>query len=113
MNDVTKEVLARIDVLAAKLGVAANLLFSLYVRQAYIDGFETAFLALVFAVSMYFLERTAFKHREQLGDPEFVMPCLGAVILFVLFMFSATDAADHLLNPQLAAFKDIMSTIKN
>ena len=123
MND---EVLARIDALAAKLGVVGEHLWGVLVRQAYIEGAGALFGAVVFALVAGGVLRAAFRAKaahnpnvkrygEPVGPwkwedhPEWLIGG-GAVVAMAVFGGSlcAIHAATCLLNPEYAAISKLL-----
>lgn len=105
------EILSRLDALAAKLGVAAQNLFQLYVRQTKIDGIECVVGFLVLGVGSYFCGRAAYLRSKDDSDDAGSMG-FWCVLLVVGSIPCLVGAIDLLGNPNLWAFKSLLDTIK-
>jgi len=111
-----KELLTRLDVIGAKLGVAANQLWALFVRQSYIDGLEYLVLfAIALCLSPWVMRNAKSLSSRDMGYSENVAGPLmwttyAGLLIFAAIM--ACSACDSLVNPQLAAFKCLMASVK-
>jgi hypothetical protein len=111
----TEELLARLDALAAKLGVAAGQLWEIMVRQVYVEVVRNGFLVVlsvgVFVWTIYFF--TAFR-KKLYGDALEVSTSLTvifAVLAVVVFSMSAYGIAGRLINPEFYALDTLMKSL--
>ena len=116
--ELTKELLSRLDALAAKLGIAADQLWAILVRQAHIEanidfglGLVTfvIFLAAV-VVFVYGVKRGTKMNREQWDCASSVCTVLGGGIIPFAFGIAVAfwlDAYRIAMNPEYWAFKEL------
>lgn len=111
MNQLSEELLKRLDMLAQKLGVAADTVFALYVRQAHLQG--TLGLGLLTGAAICAgVSFTAFFgafFRDWDGDV--AMPlCIGCALAAVILLFigCVQDPITALWNPQLWALQQLL-----
>lgn len=98
-NEMQTQILQRIDGLAAKLGVAAQYLFALYVRQAKIDGYEClvgcVLAAVAFVVCALFAAKDFRKPRDAYQDPMLgvllTFAAVGSLVAFLVCGFNGFD----------------------
>jgi len=106
-----EELLKRLDALAAKLGVAAEHLWDVLVRQGQIEGMRGVVLAVVGFVVMLIAGRKAARaFRENRDDAT-----MGWVILCFLSGGAAlVGQADawYLLNPEYFALRQLLELLK-
>ena len=123
MNDqTTQAILSRLDALAQKLGVAANALWAIYVRQGIVTGVEDAVFAALAATGSFSLFKFLVpflvrRHNEADCGDDFgwemaiVFSCIAGAALAVVFIVFGYDAVAELLNPQFWAIHQIMSDL--
>lgn len=94
----TDEVLKRIDALAAKLGVTADHIWSVLMRQARIEGIEWVLWGTLWLiVGSYMLNRTLWMWRmEQTHNDDHFISCIFGGIAGVLYIFSTCCLANIL-----------------
>lgn len=117
-----QQVMARVDELGAKLGVAADHIWAVLVRQAYAEAaMRTAFfvIAIIVTVLVYKLVRKWWAFGMEGNDDENFAACAGAVIAGVattVVMAVATVrfvyAIGYAINPEYFAFQQIVSFVK-
>lgn len=113
-----EQILTRIDTLANKLGVTAEYLFGVYVKQAYVEVVQYIILASIWG-AVFTITLLAFK-KSMSGswdNPTFynIAAITGAVLSFVLtlaMMIEIGVAITCYLNPEYFAFKEVLSNIK-
>ena len=118
--DISGQVIAVIDALAAKLGVAAEYVYPLMIRQAYVEGVISLLRIVLVCVYLYGLYR-AIKWLKEDGwnaDLEFVymlsLVFAGiAAIAFVAFVPSCIKiAVTAFANPEWYAIQQILKLVK-
>ena len=99
MNDqMQQQILARLD-----------LLVQMYVRQAIIDGCEYALISLVL---LAFASVAARRLADQDDEMLLIFGWVGHVTLLVAGLLFGCHAVDLIANPNLWAFKEIVSTLR-
>lgn len=127
MNEkVIENVTEYIDVMAAKLGVAAEHVYEVLVRQQFIDGITYLVMFSLFLLLTIFLGFATvrfFKLGEETDDRDkqelfaFITVCFGIATLILLFiagfclLFNVPGAVKQLINPEYYAIKEILDTI--
>jgi hypothetical protein len=114
--DLQKELLARLDALAAKLGVAASDLWAIYMRQAHIEGVQrvigaVSFLLLTLGLTCLAIKLWRLKKRDGWSsDWE-----IGAVLIHVISAITtavtvgmASQAYSCLANPGYWVLQQLM-----
>ncbi len=120
-NEAIEQVMTRIDVLAAKLGVTAEYLFGIYVKQAYINsmvgisGTVIVFVLLLgmIPVSMWLCKK--IKNKEICSDWHSAWAAPGGILLFIFLLslaFGLNGIVSGFVNPEHYAFKEILKSIK-
>ncbi|MCK4959637.1 MAG: hypothetical protein KAT00_09550 [Planctomycetes bacterium] len=115
MEDLTKEVIQRIDLYAEKLGVLATDLFQVMIAQQRVDVIwalvftlvigSIALLSLLLSLKYYVRMESKWKAgRWGAGEdvPFIIGLCIGGVALFFLtigFLFDGSSIVGKLLNP--------------
>lgn len=102
-----QELLARLDALAAKMGVASGMLWAAFVRQAYINLLMWVTFDIIFAVAAV-LGLRAFCRRYE--DDAF-LPGAIAVVAAVIFLMGTLDAVGGALNPTYYATSKILGAL--
>jgi hypothetical protein len=112
----TDEILKRLDVLAAKLGVTAGHLWGVLVAQAKIEAIEDIIWAALWAALSLVLGLVARKLYE--SNDENDNAALGIVLIGVAVGFLLISAAmisgtlGMLLNPEYWALKKVLEAMK-
>lgn len=121
-EEMQREVLSRLDALAAKLGTTVEHLWPILVKQQVLDAITTATLIGVMYVAAAILlgktYRAAAIQRKvrRLGifeGDDWIPSCciIGWLLLCFTFLatsMSASGVVSGLLNPEYAAFRDLM-----
>jgi len=114
--------MTKLEVVASKIGVGAEYLFSIYVKQAYIEALKAAILIPAIIVTA-FLCNWFWKKLEAMGKDAWDMPHthnLGAIItgigVFVMGIVFFADTLptifECLLNPEYYALSKLLSQIR-
>lgn len=109
-----------IEQLAAKLGVAAEHLWGVLVRQAVVDGVGGLIISVFAAIAIFctikFTPSLVNKDSElQELTWQGGVACLliiAGIVSIVVLPVSLIGGIKHVLNPEYYAFMDIMSQIK-
>ena len=104
-----EEILTRLDALTEKLGVAAQELFAIYVRQAPLEFADVVGvvigLAVVGLLFKYSLSRMA--QEDQFDDSGWfmvvILSCIALLIFGVFVVAESTEAVKAVLNPEYYA----------
>lgn len=106
------EILKRIDVLADKLGVAANYIFHLYVQQARVEAIQDSIL-LIIGVGLAVLSCIGFKRAlSQNIESYFWFSLFGSVLALFLIIIPLFALPTEIFNPEYWAFREILSQLK-
>ena len=113
-----EQVMTRIDALAVKLGVTAEYLFGVYVRQAYVEVMQfVTFFSVWFIV--FTLTMLAFRKSMQVSwdNPTFwnisvVIGGFASLILGMTVLIESKGVFACYFNPEYFAFKEILRNIK-
>lgn len=108
----TPEVLQRVDVLAAKLGVAGEHVWAVLVRQAHL---EVLFNLAVAVACGYALRKLILFVRAHTNDddlPVAVLGALGIAIVGMFFLAALGYALTAALNPEYWALQQILEALK-
>lgn len=107
--ELQKQIFERLDVMAAKLGVAAQYLWGTLVRQSYVEGFTYLFVYLLWGC-------TAWQFfRELRGSSEGKVFVLGipTFIGFIFFCCTFLNVTTDLFNPGFAALGHLKAVFSN
>lgn len=110
MND---EVLKRLDILAAKLGVAASYLFQVYINQARVEAITDSIfivfgLLLCYISYKWWMKFIANEDKEQYIWGSFFVGLAGTIMVLSFISSLPTE----LFNPDYFAISHIMANIK-
>ena len=115
----TKEILDRLDLLGAKLGVTGAHAYEVLVRQAHIDAWSLTVLAvLLWVVSGYCFNlgrRYATMEERDQRDSVVTTAMVSFIVsgfLLIIGTLVAFHAAGRLLNPEYYAIQEIMEAIR-
>ncbi len=102
--------------LAKSLGVRAELLWRILIRQQYIDGFLCLLWFIVGLVGLKYLVNFGLYLRKTNHEKEndaswFVLALVSTSVFFVIGINFA-EAVNHFLNPEFQALKDIFHLIR-
>lgn len=116
-----------IDAMAVKLGVAAEHVYEILVRQQYVEGITVLIGCLLFVVVSLFIARkttelTSVKREERKGkyvseiseDLALVAYVLSWTVFFIALLvsvFAVPDCIAQFINPEYYAIKEILDTI--
>ena len=142
MEHIDPELLKRMDALAAKMGVTAQYLWAVLIRQAYVEGLTGLALACgmaalvvagAFGLREIFRERTktvqiparygesareettTFRYWEDFGDGTAGLTIMGCVVMVAFSLWAITlfnDSTLALLNPAFFAYKHIGDVLR-
>lgn len=107
------EILQRLDLLAAKLGVTAAHLWSVLVRQVYLEPIKDAgYLLVVGGIALGFLIAAVKvgKDDQDLGSGLFFASS-AAWFIFVLILLGTIGDLAALANPEYAALHEVLKAI--
>lgn len=110
-----QQVLSRVDQLAAKLGVAAGYIWTIYVRQARVEAITDGISALALAALAFAAVRLVIKWGKEKDDEhDFAVAGLAGVVVFATISASVLvyTALQAVLNPQYWAFQQMMQDLK-
>jgi len=122
-DEMFTEILARIDVLASKLGVAAEHLWEIMVRQATIEGviellvLGVLFMALVVFFRIFF-EKKLFDYVEDAPTPAGIAVVVSLFIAAVMIIVvavsfcSLADIVTKIFNPEYWAYQSLLGDVK-
>jgi hypothetical protein len=119
--DMQKELLARLDALAAKLGVTADALWQIYLSQAHIEGIQNIIsgsIALGISIGLSVFGYKLIKKGLEDNYDDFEFLCGGSIVCVVslLVFFGAVafgySAYTELANPGFWAFCALAGAIK-
>lgn len=112
MNEqMQQQMMARLDAIAQKLGVAANVLWQATIRQQIVNGWECVLGAAIFGLAVLIGIHWLVKNWKELAEEAF-WPALGVLVCVVIFLFFTFNAIDFLANPTYWAFRDILEAVK-
>lgn len=116
-----QEVLSRLDALAAKLGVAANHLWGVLVRQAYVDALGSLLFALIAAALTYGFYRVVLYGRAEKWydgyDTELAVVGtgvvgVGLVVCVVIALVQLVAGIQNVANPEYFALRHVLGALK-
>jgi TRAP-type C4-dicarboxylate transport system permease small subunit len=117
--EMQKELLARLDVLASKLGVTADHIWAICLRQAHVDAYLsllTALACLIPACGFAWGSYRCWKEKlkESYSAWEFGGLLCGVLSLGFLIAFGANAyySVTPLLNPDFVALQYVMSNLR-
>jgi pantothenate kinase len=119
--DLQKELFARLDVLASKLGVAANQLWDILLLQAKVEAIQSIFLGVVFLSASLIFLKIGFHYKkiwtecDHESDGE-IAGTIGGFVLsgfsFLVFLSNVHDLPTLLFNPGYYALTHLLSELK-
>lgn len=132
MNETTTQINNIIDNLAEKLGVAAERLYPLLVKQAFIDGVMSIVYCLICAAVIFVAVKYClylFVKKNGGNDTGWDIACENGIDTFVVLMIAVTitaslaatvafcinlpTAINALANPEWYAIKKILKSLTN
>jgi hypothetical protein len=122
-EELVSEMMTRIDVLANKLGVAAEHLWEVMIRQALITGFIEfiTFILLTFGLAMFLkllFKKRLYKHIEIEPTPAGIGVVTMIIVAVIIFIIVATLFCDldntitKIFNPEYWAYQSFLGNIK-
>lgn len=123
MNSTAKTIIDAVKPLADKIGEGAAHLYTIYVRQAYIEG--VTFLSvgipsalLIMGVSIVFFnfgKKIPQDYAGDMKDSAIFLYFVSAILFitgFIVLIVCATNGIQYLLNPEYQAVQNIINTVK-
>lgn len=113
-----QEIFSRLDAVAAKLGVAADQLWEILIKQAFIEGITSLIWAVIligaaiigwWGVCSKRFTWTSFDQEAPGPKFLFILAGLGCTIAAP---FALTSAIQYLLNPEYQAFQNLLTIIR-
>lgn len=122
-KEMWEEAMTRLDLLSDKLGVAAQELWEILIRQAFISGIVNACLILfVFlVVGGYFTIFFKKQLHEVFDECSWYSDCIVAItfiaaflglITIIVSLIAASPIIMSIINPEYSAYRDLLSAIK-
>lgn len=110
------EIMKRLDVLAEKLGVTAQYLWGVLIKQARVEAIEDTLLFVVFAVVAYigikfFMDGFKEKYNEDSNLGAMLAGGSIGTIAFVVSVCSFVDAITEWFNPAYFALHKVLEVI--
>jgi hypothetical protein len=115
--DWKQEMLKRLDMLADKLGTTTAYLWSILLKQAWLDGIElliaVGFLT-VLAVAAYKYGNECFVYAKETDDDYYSGGYFLRIVMFLCLgsaCWCLGDAVEHFLNPGYFALHEVLETL--
>ena len=112
----SNEVLAKLDILAQKIGVTIEQIWPWLVRQQYVEAIYYSVLAILGIIVSSIILITTIKYWEKIFANDCEVGCVVGNVLFIgftfVFVIIATSAIPKIFNPEYWALKDLMGMIK-
>lgn len=119
MQNVQQELFARLDAIAAKLGLMVGQLWAVLIRQQYVAFFQelllTVFMLVVVVMLGRFIKTMVDKDNPHVWEGKTVI----AVIVFTIValvgtiqIFSFFNQFDRIFNPEYRALQTLMALLK-
>ena len=122
MNEqMTQEIMKRIDVLAVKLGVTGQYLWGVLVKQAEVEAIEDILSALLFGVlagiGLYIIKKMIKIWQSDEYDEVGIMlgsiACFIAVVVGLIgFVCCMISSITPIMNPEFFALRQILNSVK-
>jgi hypothetical protein len=124
-QNITNEILQRVDVLSAKLGTTASHIWDVYVTQGKVEAIRDSVvlgICLIAATGLVLLAKSLHKKIENCcnnGEDElgYVIATVFTIILILFTVITGLvhgyDAVGEWLNPQYWAFQHLTMDLKN
>ncbi|PRO41458.1 hypothetical protein [Bacillus sp. LLTC93] len=114
--------MAYIDKLAAKLGVAAEHVYGVLVKQAVVNGVLSTLMMIAGIIVAVLLTKSFAKksreHQKHIGEydlnPYLIIQCctgLALAVLCIAGLVNGSDMVGKIINPEYYAIKEILDTI--
>jgi hypothetical protein len=113
MNDtLTKELLGRLDVVAAKIGVGAERLWGFLLKDAFVSGVQAYVIgAVLLVIGLLALKAGRSADADNREDDGICFYMLGVVLMFLSVVMFVVWVGNF-LNPEYVAFKTLMGLLK-
>lgn len=116
--DMQKQLLARLDALAQKLGVGSQYVWNLYVRQVKVEIIQDVMLLALTALGAWLLAKVILYEIKTDGD--FAWPKLASImggiaelLLLGCSAYAMFELPQLIFNPNLWVFQQIMSQLSS
>src|SRR5690625_2832396 len=100
-----------IETLAAKLGVAAEHVYGVLVRQAFVDGVRGVIFAIVLAGVSYLMFRITTRVIRSEDEAFAIFPIAAFVITLVMALVFMYNGIGQLINPEYYAIREILDVV--
>ncbi|NGQ95441.1 hypothetical protein G3578_09775 [Brevibacillus sp. SYP-B805] len=107
----TDKITEYLEQMAVKLGVAAEHVYGVLVRQQLAEGVVAILVAFVFAALAIWLIRLAFRYFDEWDDLRIVVLAV-IVVCFGTVLTAGGSGILHVVNPEYYAIREIMETIR-
>ena len=112
----SNEVLAKLDILAQKIGVTVEQIWPWLIRQQYVEAIYFSVLAALCIIISGITLGLTIKYWEKIEsnncEPPFVVINVIFVMATAAFICIAVTAIPNIFNPEYHALKDLMRMIK-
>lgn len=111
--DWKQEIFKRLDAMAEKLGVAAQYLWGVVVKQAYVEGITDLIVTVVLAIAATIAIKLCIKWHYKIIEDRwddisylpFTFAVIGIVVLLGIALGNLVDGVQHIANPAYFALK--------
>jgi len=120
-NEMQQELLTRLDILAAKLGIAVDQLWEIFIAQAQIDAIATiASFILALMVGLGLMKHSKDKpkltekhpHSATLAGVIMVVGIIVTALAVIAIIFGSSGITTQLLNPDYYAWEEIRRILR-
>ena len=108
----TKEILDRLDLLGAKLGVTGAHAYEVLVRQEHIDAWSLTVLAVLLWVVSGYCFNLGRRYATMEERDQRMVSFIVSGFLLIIGTLVAFHAAGRLLNPEYYAIQEIMEALR-
>lgn len=108
----TKELLDRLDLLGAKLGVATAHIYDVLVRQAYVNAWRLTVLAVLLGIASGCCFNLGRRYATMEERDQRMVSFIVSGFLLIIGTLVAFHAAGRLLNPEYYAIQEIMEALR-
>lgn len=123
INNLSDKISPAIEAIANNLGIATERVYSLLIRQSYVDGIYGIFIFLLFSVLFVLSMKYIIKHPEVWEeDYDWNSICLCVIISIIMAivsgvtiiiqLFELKDYISAIINPEWHAIQKIINQIK-
>ena len=126
--DLVKELMTRLDAIGDKIGKGAGYIFPLAIRQVYIDAFVIFAATIMIMVATAIFIKMALLYHKTVEDSDnlsrlerdkyemlyitFTVSSIFGAVLLMLFIMISLYQLSYILNPEYAALKSLLNTVK-